>query len=74
MPPTLGEFEALILLAILHLPEDAYAPAIRAEIEHRAKRPVARGAVYVTLDRLETKGLLGSKLANDPDASRSRRY
>ncbi len=61
----LGEFEVFILLAVLHLGEDAYPPAVRAEIERRARRPVARGAVYVTLDRLEAKKLLSSRVADD---------
>ena len=65
MPPTaLGEFEVLLLLAVLHLSEkdeDAYGSAIRAEIESRTARPVPRGSIYVTLDRLEEKGLLGSR-------------
>jgi DNA-binding PadR family transcriptional regulator len=63
MTPPLGEFEVLILLAVLHLGENAYPPAVRAEIERRAQRPVARGAVYVTLDRLEAKKLLASYTA-----------
>ena len=62
--PNLGEFETLLLLAVLHLGEqrlDAYGSAIRAEIETRTGRPVARGSIYVTLDRLEEKGLLASR-------------
>jgi DNA-binding PadR family transcriptional regulator len=71
----LGEFEVLILMAVLHLGEEAYPPAVRAEIERRAQRPVARGAVYVTLDRLEGKRLLGSALAPDSAAGgRPRRF
>lgn len=66
MPTALGEFEVLVLLAVLHLGDAAYPPAVRAEIERRAKRSVARGAVYVTLDRLEAKGLLGSRREDDP--------
>ena len=69
---TLGEFEVLVLLAVLHLGEEAYPPAVRAEIERRAQRAVARGAVYVTLDRLEAKKLLGSRVADA--AGRARRY
>jgi DNA-binding PadR family transcriptional regulator len=67
MPPTLpalGEFEVLLVLAVLHLAEqgqDAYGSAIRAEIEIRTGRPVPRGSIYVTLDRLEDKGLLVSR-------------
>lgn len=60
----LGEFEALLLLAVLHLNErsvDAYGSAIRGEIETRAGRDVPRGSIYVTLDRLEEKGLLISR-------------
>jgi DNA-binding PadR family transcriptional regulator len=64
----LGEFEALILMAVLHLGGDAYPPAVRSEIERRARRPVARGAVYVTLDRLEAKRLLGSTVDADQQA------
>lgn len=61
MAAPLGEFEVLVLLAVLHLGDTAYPPAIRADIERRARRAVARGAVYVTLDRLEAKGLLASR-------------
>jgi DNA-binding PadR family transcriptional regulator len=63
MPPApLGEFEVVVLLAVLHLRDDAYGSSIRDDIEGRAGRPVSRGAVYITLDRLEQKGLLTSKL------------
>jgi len=60
MPPSqsLGEFEQLVLLAILQLGEDAYAAGIRREIEERAERSVSRGALYATLDRLEQKAYL----------------
>jgi PadR family transcriptional regulator PadR len=63
LPPSLGEFETLLLLAILQLSEqghEAYGSAVRAEIERRAGRAVPRGSIYVTLDRLEDKGLLSS--------------
>jgi DNA-binding PadR family transcriptional regulator len=56
----LGEFEHLILLALLRLGADAYGVGIRQEIEDRTGRPVTTGAVYVTLDRLEGKGLVES--------------
>lgn len=68
----LGEFEQLILLALLHLGDDAYAVTVRHEIEQRTGRPVSRGAVYITLDRLEKKGYLESWLA-DPTAERGGR-
>jgi PadR family transcriptional regulator PadR len=61
----LGEFEVVVILAVLHLSsreEQAYGSTIRDEISERARRPFARGALYVTLDRLEAKGLLTSKL------------
>jgi DNA-binding PadR family transcriptional regulator len=64
MPPAiLGEFEQLVLLAILRLAPDAYGVSIAAELEARAGRRVSRGALYTTLDRLETKGLVRWKFA-----------
>lgn len=62
--PALGEFETLLLLAVLHLAEqqqEAYGSAIRGEIETRTGRAVPRGSIYITLDRLEEKGLLVSR-------------
>jgi len=56
----LGEFEQLVLLAVLRLGDTAYAVTIRREIERQTGRAVSRGAVYTTLDRLENKGLLHS--------------
>jgi DNA-binding PadR family transcriptional regulator len=64
MPPAyLGEFEQQVLLVILRLERDAGAPEIARELETLAGRSVTRGALYTTLDRLETKGLLRWKLA-----------
>ena len=60
-PPPLGEFEVLVMLAVLHLGRDATGTGVRAEIERRTGRRVARGAVYVTLDRLDEKKLLASR-------------
>jgi DNA-binding PadR family transcriptional regulator len=57
---TLGEFEQLVLLAILHLEGDVYGVPIVEEIERRTGRSVARAAVYVTLRRLEQKRLISS--------------
>lgn len=59
----LGEFEQLILLAILRLRDDAYGVTIRAELAERAARTVAPGALYTTLERLETKGLIASRMS-----------
>ena len=55
---SLGEFEQLVLLAILHLdtPGDVYGVPIVEEIERRTNRRVARAAVYIALRRLEHKG------------------
>jgi DNA-binding PadR family transcriptional regulator len=73
-PP--GEFEQLVLLAVLRLGDDAYAVPVRQEIEERAGRAPARGAVYVTLERLEEKGYLESWLgeAAAERGGRPRRY
>ena len=54
----LGEFEQLVLLAVLQLGADARALDIRRELEEQANRPTARGALYATLERLGGKGLL----------------
>lgn len=74
MAPTanLGEFEQLILLAILRLRDDAYGVTIRAELADRAKRDVAPGAMYTALERLETKGLITSRMS-DPTPQRGGR-
>lgn len=56
----LGEFEQLVLLAIVHLGDDVYGVPIADEIERRTGRSVSPAAVYVTLRRLEQKGLLSS--------------
>lgn len=57
----LGEFEQLILLAIVRHRGTAYGMIIRQEIEEKTGRSVSIGAVYTTLDRLENKGYLSSK-------------
>jgi PadR family transcriptional regulator PadR len=76
MAASLGEFEVLVLLAVLRLTDTAaYPPAIRADIERRAGRSVQRGAVYVTLDRLESKGLLSSRTESaGTEPGRPRRF
>ena len=75
-PIHLGEFEYAVLLSVLHLGEDAYAVPVREIIEQRTGRPVARGALYTGLDRLESKGCLKSRMG-DPSEERggkARRY
>jgi DNA-binding PadR family transcriptional regulator len=69
---TLGEFEQLVLLAILHLDDNAYGVTIRREITKRTSRETTPGALYTTLDRLEDKGLLRSSLG-DPTPERGGR-
>lgn len=56
----LGEFEQMVLLAILQLDGEVYGVPIVEEIERRTDRSVSRSAVYVTLRRLEKKGLISS--------------
>ena len=68
----LGEFEQLILLAILRLRDDAYGVTIRAELADRTGRNVAPGALYTALERLETKGLITSRMS-DPTPQRGGR-
>jgi PadR family transcriptional regulator PadR len=71
----LGEFEQLVLLAVMQAAqsdEGAYGITVYDELVHRARRRVARGAVYMTLDRLEKKGLLASYLTM-PTATRGGR-
>jgi PadR family transcriptional regulator, regulatory protein PadR len=64
----LGEFEHMVLLAILQLGEGAYAPSVAAELERSAGRSVSRGALYSSLGRLEDKGFLHWELeAPGPD-------
>jgi PadR family transcriptional regulator, regulatory protein PadR len=72
----LGEFEQIVLLAVLRLGEKAYGVPIRAEIENRASRKVTVGALYATLDRLEAKGLVHSWFADATAqrGGRSKRY
>jgi DNA-binding PadR family transcriptional regulator len=72
----LGEFEQIVLLAILRLGDEAYAIPVRAEIEDRTGRSVSRGALYTALERLEAKKCLRSRMSEPlPErGGRSRRY
>jgi DNA-binding PadR family transcriptional regulator len=72
----LGEFEQLVLLAVVRLDREAYGVQIRRELEETAGRAVTIGTVYGTLERLEEKGLLRST-RSDPEpvrGGRARRY
>ena len=75
-PIYLGEFEYAVLLAILHLDQEAYAVPVRELIEERTSRPVARGALYTALDRLEAKGCLRSRMGESTEerGGKARRY
>ncbi len=68
----LGEFEHIIVLALLRLEDRAYGVTVRQEIELRTRREVSIGAVYATLDRLQTKGYVKSRLG-DPTPERGGR-
>jgi PadR family transcriptional regulator, regulatory protein PadR len=68
----LGEFEHIVLLAVLRLDEQAYGVTVRREIEACTKREVSIGAVYATLDRLEGKGYVQSR-SGDPTPERGGR-
>ena len=74
MSVTLGEFEQLILLALLRLGPDAYGATVRREIEAHAGREVSISAAYTTLERLEQKGLVRSRIgAPTPERGGRRR-
>ena len=75
-PAYLGELEHLVLLAILRCDGDAYTVPIRAMLAEQGGRRLTRGALYTSLDRLESKGLVRSRMG-DPVAARggrARRY
>src|SRR5688500_999720 len=57
----LGEFELVVLLAVIGLSDQAYPVTIRDAIEARTGRKVSRAAVFITLERLEDKGLAWSR-------------
>ena len=67
----LGEFEQVVLLAVARLGGDAYGMRIRQEIDDRTGRSVTIGAVYATLDRLQSKGLVSVR---DEPGGRARRF
>jgi PadR family transcriptional regulator len=70
----LGEFEQLILLAVLRLDAQATGAAIRATVQRGSRRTVWIGAVYTTLDRLERKGLVRSHVTRVPGGQRRKVY
>jgi DNA-binding PadR family transcriptional regulator len=62
MAELLGAFEQAVLLTIVKLAEGAYGRSILRDVQIRVNRDVAAGAIYATLDRLEQKALLSSRL------------
>jgi PadR family transcriptional regulator PadR len=72
----LGEFEHIVILALLRLGEGAYGVTVRQEIEKRIDREVSIGAIYATLDRLEAKGYVKSQIGEPtPErGGRSKRF
>ncbi|NVK24974.1 MAG: helix-turn-helix transcriptional regulator [Gammaproteobacteria bacterium] len=72
----LGEFEQFILLAILKLGDNAYGSSIRQLLSDTIERDVTIGALYTTLDRLEKKGLLESRMgeATAERGGRAKKY
>jgi PadR family transcriptional regulator PadR len=68
----LGEFEHIVLLSLLRLHDRAYGVTVRQEIEARTGRDVSVGAIYTTLDRLEVKGYVRSRLG-EPTTERGGR-
>jgi PadR family transcriptional regulator, regulatory protein PadR len=68
----LGEFEHIVILALLRLEDGAYGVSVRREIELRTHRDVSIGAVYATLDRLQAKGYVNSR-QGDPTPERGGR-
>lgn len=74
MPESLGEFEQLILLAILRLRNDAYGVAIRRAIEDTTGRDVSAGAVYTALGRMEERRMVASRVGETaPERTGQRR-
>ena len=61
-PPVLGEFEQIVMLALLRLGSDAYGASVCTEIEARGGRGASVSAVHTTLERLEQKGLVRSRI------------
>jgi DNA-binding PadR family transcriptional regulator len=68
----LGEFEHIVVLTLLRLGDRAYGVTVRQEIAARIGRDVSVGAIYATLDRLEAKGYVTSRLG-EPTAERGGR-
>lgn len=73
---SIGEFEQLVMFAVLRLDEEAYGSSIREELKARAERDVSPGAIFTTLERLEARGLVTSRYgeATPERGGRAKRY
>jgi PadR family transcriptional regulator, regulatory protein PadR len=71
-----GEFEVMVLLAIVRLGEEAYGWTVAQELERVASRSVSSGALYTTINRLEQKGLIRTRAGEGSEerGGRPRRY
>ena len=72
MADALGEFEQLVMLAVMRVGEEAYGVPIHEELSSRARRQVSLAAVYKTLERLEAKGYVSTRVG-EPTAERGGR-
>lgn len=70
----LGEFEQLLLLAVLHLEPRAHGAAIRRTLKERGRRSASLGAIYSTVRRLTAKGLVEVEEVPSPRGGRPRRH
>jgi DNA-binding PadR family transcriptional regulator len=69
---SLGDFEQLVMLALLRIGDGAYGMVVRREIEKQTGREISLGAVYATLDRLESKGMVRSTIGSGDPSRRGR--
>lgn len=76
MATILGAFEQAVLLAVIRLGDEAYGRAVLKDVQARHRQGVAAGAVHSTLERLQSRGLLSSRLGPGTvvRAGRARRY
>jgi DNA-binding PadR family transcriptional regulator len=74
--PAIAEFELRVLLTVHRLSAEAYAVGVHQDLQQRSGQKTSLGAVYITLDRLERKGLLASRLGDPSPArgGRAKRY
>jgi PadR family transcriptional regulator PadR len=72
MSDALGEFEQLVMCAVLRLDDEAYGASIRQELKARGNRDVSPGAIFTTLERLEARALVTSRYG-DPSPERGGR-